>query len=327
MPKAMALLSGGLDSRLAICIVKEQGIEIEAVNFQTMFSCCKDDARQVAYELGVGFTLIKADEAYVKVIREPKHGYGRGINPCVDCRIYMFDRVRQLMEYLGASFVVTGEVVNQRPMSQKREDFKKIERDTGLEGLILRPLSAKLLPPTIPEKEGVIDRSKLYEIEGRSREKLLELARHYGIQNPPAASSGCALTQVPFAEKVRDVFEHDAGNEPWKYEILKVGRHFRLTPEAKVVLGRNEGENAYLEALHPAGTALLVPHNFAGPAALVIGTAGASVLDQAAAIILRYAQKPLPEMCELKINRNGELGMMTSPAAADEPFIEGVRIA
>ncbi len=326
MPRAIALLSGGLDSRLAVCILKEQGIEIEAVNFQTMFSCCRDDARQVAHELGIGFTAIKADEEYVRIIREPKYGYGRGLNPCVDCRIYMFERARSLMDHLRASFIITGEVIGQRPMSQKIADFVKIERDTGLEGLIVRPLSAQLLPATLPEKEGVIDRSRLYAIQGRWRAPLLALARRYGIENPPDASPGCALTQVPFADKVRDVFTHDEGNEPWKYEILKVGRHFRLKEGAKVVLGRSEEQNAYLEALHPAGTALLVPHNFAGPVGLLIGAAESPALEQAAALILRYAQKPLPENCDLKLTRGGEVKILSSSAAADESFIEGVRI-
>ncbi len=327
MPKAIALLSGGLDSQLAICLVKEQGVEIEAVNFQTMFNCCKDDARQVAYNLGVGFTLIRADESYLERVRNPKFGYGRGINPCVDCRSYMFERARAVMEHAGAAFMITGEVVGQRPMSQKMEDFRLIEKDAGLEGLILRPLSAKLLPVTIPEKEGVIDRARLFDIQGRSRARLLELARHYGIENPPNASSGCALTQPQFADKVRDLFEHDPGHDIWKFELLKTGRHFRLSPETKIILGRNENQNAHLEELRFQGLPLLRPHNFAGPAAIFLGGANPEMQAQGASIILRYAQKPLPEICELEFVRGAETAIVTASLPAAESFIEGVRIA
>jgi len=326
-PKAIALLSGGLDSRLAIMIVKEQGIQIEAVNFQTMFSCCKDDARQVAYDLGVSFTLIKAEEDYLERVRNPKHGYGRGINPCVDCRTYMFERAKALMRHTGASFMITGEVLGQRPMSQKKSDFEIIERDSGLEGLILRPLSAKLLPVTIPEREGLIDRSKLYAIQGRTREKLYEVAKRYGIHEPPPASAGCALTQPPFADKVRDLFEHDPGHEVWKFELLNIGRHFRLSPETKVILGRNETQNAYLEELKLKGLVLLRPHNFAGPAAIFIGKENPEMHAQAASLVLRYAQKPLPVLCEFELIRGEETVLLTASEPAEESFIEGVRIA
>lgn len=326
-PKAIALLSGGLDSRLAILIIKQQGIQIEAVNFQTMFSCCKDDARQVAYDLGVRFTLIKAEEDYLERVRNPKHGYGRGINPCVDCRTYMFEKAKRLMQPMGASFMITGEVLGQRPMSQKKSDFELIEKDSGLEGLILRPLSAKLLPVTFPEKEGLVNRSRLYAIQGRTREKLYEVAKEYGIHEPPPASAGCALTQPPFADKVRDLFDHDPGHEVWKYELLNIGRHFRLSPETKVVLGRNETQNAYLEELKDKGLAFLRPLNFAGPAVVFIGKDNPETHALAASLVLRYAQKPLPARCEFELIRGKEVIQVTASEPAEESFIEGVRIA
>lgn len=327
MTKAIALFSGGLDSRLAILIVKEQGIEVEAVNFQTMFSCCKDDAHRAAHELGVRLTVLRADESYLERVRNPKFGYGRGINPCVDCRSYMFERAKVFMESSGASFMVTGEVLGQRPMSQKMEDFRLIEKDTGLEGRILRPLSARLLPETLPERERVVDRARLYDIQGRTRARLLELADRYGIQDPPHASAGCALTQPAFADKVRDQFSHDENHDVWKFELLKIGRHFRLNSETKVILGRNENQNAYLEGLQARGLSLLRPLNFSGPAAVFLGPDTPDVHDQAASLILRYAQKPLPERCELNLFRPGETLCVTASRPADESFIEGVRIA
>lgn len=316
--KAVVLLSGGLDSTLATCIVKEQGVEIEAVNFQTMFGCCKDDARQVAHRLGVPFTLLKVGDDYLKTIQFPKYGYGRGINPCVDCRIYMFLAAKRFMEEVGASFMISGEVLGQRPMSQKLRDFQTIERDAGLERRILRPLSAKLLSPTLPEELGIVDRSKLYAVEGRSRQELLALAGKYGIENPPSPSSGCALTSPAFAEKVQDIFDHRPEYERWEFELLKTGRHFRLDGEAKVIIARDENENAHLELRHPAGTHFLKGVTFVGPCALVIGKAEEKHFRSAGRLMLRYAQKPVPESGEIEIHYNGGAG-----AGSPRPPLQG----
>ena len=320
--KAVALLSGGLDSTLAICIVKEQGVEIEAVNIQTMFGCCKDDAGQTAQRLEVGFTLLKAGDDYLKTVEKPKYGYGRGMNPCVDCRIYMFEMAREFMDRTGASFLITGEVLDQRPMSQKRKDFDAIEHETALTGRIVRPLSAKQLPETGPEKAGILDRSQLYGIVGRSRRKLLMLAEKYGIENPPHPSAGCALTSPEFAKKVRDVFEHQPRYERWEFEILRRGRHFRITPESKVIVGRNLNDNEYFEYLHPPGTTLLSCVNFAGPHALVTGDPQPEALNRVGRVLLRYAQKPLPERCEIRAEKDGlcwtfETGEQETPAVLE----------
>ena len=324
--KAIALLSGGLDSTLAICIAKEQGIEVEAVYFQTMFGCCKDDARQAAHRLGVKFALLKVGDGYLKVVEQPKYGYGRGMNPCVDCRIYMFDLAKKYAEQTGASFLISGEVLGQRPMSQKMRDFTAIEKDTGLCGLILRPLSAKLLPVTFPEKAGIVDRRKLHAVHGRSRRKLLELAAHYGIENPPSPSAGCALTSPAFGRKVKDIFQHRPDYERWEFEILKMGRHFRLNPEAKVVIARNHDENEYFELLHPKTTSLLSCKNLSGPHALLIGPKTEENLRRAAGLMLRYARKPLPPVCEIQAEEGGEVETFFETREAPEEMIESVRI-
>lgn len=319
--KAVALLSGGLDSLLAISLMKEQGIEIEAVHFQTFFNCCRDDARQAAQRLGVGFTYLKVEDDYLKMVEKPKYGYGRGINPCVDCRIYMFRIAKAHMEQIGASFLVTGEVLSQRPMSQKAHDFYLIDRDTGLAGRILRPLSALCLEPTEPERNGTVDRNQLFGIQGRSRKIQLELARRYGIEDPPMPSSGCALTSPSFAKKVRDVFTHAQRYERWEFEILKMGRHFRLSQNAKLVLGKNQKECAYLELLHPAGTFLITCENFGGPSGLCIGFPDQETFETAGRMILRYAQKKPPEICRFICRGDGkefrlELSSRQNPAEA-----------
>lgn len=324
--KAIVLLSGGLDSILAICIMKEQGIEVEAINFQTIFGCCKDDSARVAYDLGVGFTSLKVRDDYLKLVEKPKHGYGKGINPCVDCRGYMFDMAKEHMERTGASFMVSGEVLGQRPMSQKRTDFAMIEKDTGLEGLIVRPLSAKLLEPTIPEKEGILNREKLYSIQGRSRKELLKLAKRFGVTDPPDPSSGCALTSPDFAKKVRDIFDHQDDYQRWEFEVLRMGRHFRLSESTKMIMGRDSNECEYFNYLHPEGTALMTPLNFGGSTVILIGEKTPDMFRQAGEIILRYGKVPDGVTPEIQIEYDGNTESLTVEKSADDAVMEKVKI-
>ncbi len=324
--KAVVLLSGGLDSTLSVKILQRQGIEIEAVYFQSMFGCCKDDARAVAHELGVKFTMLPIGMDYIDLVKNPRYGTGKGINPCVDCRIYMFRLAKKLMENVGASFVISGEVLGQRPMSQRFDCFENIERDSGLEGLIVRPLSAKLLDPTIPEKEGIISRDGLYDIEGRSRARLLELAKEFGIENPPTPSSGCALTEPEFAKKVKDLFQFGLDQERWHFEILKIGRHFRLDSETKLIVGRDASENEYLEYLHPKNTTLLAPINFSGPTALLIGPSLPEQLEKSAQIILSYTKHRPLEPAEIQWEREGICEIMKPQSHLEEAALLPLRI-
>jgi tRNA(Ile)-lysidine synthase TilS/MesJ len=308
--KGVALLSGGLDSTLAIKILLRQGIPIEAINFQTMFGCCKDDARRVAHELGVRFTMIPVGMDYVDLVKSPKYGVGRGINPCVDCRIYMFRLAKKFMDSIDASFVVSGEVLGQRPMSQRLDCFETIERDAGLEGRIVRPLSAKLLEPSQPEKEGAIRREELYDIQGRSRSRLLELAKAFGIENPPSPSTGCALTEPEFARKVKDIFQYREDYERWHFETLKIGRHFRIDPEAKAIFGRDAAENEFLEYLHPRKTVLFTPLNFSGPSALLIGPSTSERLEQVSKMILNHTKHLPIETPQIQWEMGNEMGTL-----------------
>lgn len=326
MVKAIALLSGGLDSMLAIAMVKAQGIEIEAVHFQTMFGCCKDDAGQAARKLGVPCTLLKVGDDYLKVVENPKYGYGRGANPCVDCRSYMFKLAKNMMEKSGASFLISGEVLDQRPMSQKKTDFIKVEEECGLQGKILRPLSAKILAKTEAEEKGWVDREKFSGIQGRSRKELLLLASQFGIDEPPMPSAGCALTSPDFGKKVKDVFNHHPDYERWQFEILRIGRHFRLDGATKIVIARNENQNAYLESICPPEAVLLKCSNFGGPHAVLIGEENERNLELAGKLILRYAQKPFPEKCEIEKITAGRSETRFADLAAEEQLVEQLRI-
>jgi len=280
--KAISLMSGGLDSTLATKIIMDMGIEVLAVNFTSPFcTCtshrkkemgCKNEAFKVSQELGVKIRLIPKGKEYLKIIRNPKYGYGSAINPCIDCRIFMFRKAKEIMESEGASFIVTGEVLGQRPMSQRRDAILRIEKESGLEGLIIRPLSAKYFEPTIFEKEGVVDREKLLSIEGRGRSVQIELAKKYNINDYPCPAGGCLLTDRRFAEKLKDYFKYNTNDDDYirQMELLKIGRHFRLLDTTKVILGRDEYENERLLLLN-RGEYYLVESEFPGPVALIIG--------------------------------------------------------
>ena len=193
---AFALLSGGLDSMLAIRLMQQQDIEVEGLNFKTIFTCCQDQAGQAARQLGIQLTVVGQDDDYLELIKKPQFGYGRGANPCVDCRIYMFQIAKTYMEQTDAQFIVSGEVVGQRPMSQKRRDLNVISHHSELDDRLLRPLSAKLLPPTWPEREGLVDRQQLFDFSGRGRKGLIALAKRFGFKEIPSPSTGCALTET-----------------------------------------------------------------------------------------------------------------------------------
>src|SRR3989338_289438 len=203
--KCVALISGGLDSALAAKLMLEQGLEVQGLFLSMSWGCCeKDKAQACARRLGIPLMVLGVGDAYLDVIRRPKYGYGSGMNPCVDCRIYMFRIAKRYMEELGAGFVVTGEVVGQRPMSQMRRPLTIIEAESGLEGLLLRPLSAQLLEPTLPELLGVVDRQRLLRLAGRSRHEQFALAKARGITEYSTPAGGCLLTEEPFAKKAKD---------------------------------------------------------------------------------------------------------------------------
>jgi tRNA U34 2-thiouridine synthase MnmA/TrmU len=255
-PKAVVLLSGGLDSNLSTRLVLNQKIEVEAVAIKTPFcdfDCgkgCGHRVKEVAESLGIRLKTVYFGDEYLAMLKNPKHGFGSGMNPCIDCRAMMYKAAKEHMETIGASYLVTGEVLSQRPMSQHRHALRTIEEESDLVGKVIRPLSAGRLPPSDAETSGFIDRSKLHSIVGRSRKEQIALAKEFGIQNPPNSAGGCLLTDPCFSKRVNDLFEHTDGVPTLNdVELLKVGRHFRLSDEAKLIVGRNQSENEMMKFL------------------------------------------------------------------------------
>ncbi len=291
--RAIGLLSGGLDSILAVRIMLEQKIAVTALHFRTGFSYAADpsDAERAADMLGVPLEVIDVSDGYLPLVLNPRYGYGSGMNPCVDCRIYLLRRAKTWMEKHGHRFVFTGEVVGQRPKSQMRPTLNSVERESGLRGYLLRPLSAKLLKPTVPEERGWVDRDKLYDISGRGRKAQIALAKQFGITDYPQPSGGCCyLIHKVYSRRLRDFLDRE-GAQALTVEVaqsLAVGRHIRLPSGRKVIVGRREAENDYLESCGLRGV-LLTTVDCPGPMTLVPGAPTSEEIELAAQITAGYS--------------------------------------
>ena len=294
--KAIALLSGGLDSTLAAKLIIDQGIELEALNFLTVFCTCTNRgetclaSQKAVNGLGIPLKVFNVSEEYLDIVKHPKHGYGSNMNPCIDCRIFMLRKAKVYMKETGASFIMTGEVLGQRPMSQRRDAMRLIEKEADLEGYIVRPLSAKFLPITIPEKENWINREALLGIQGRSRKPQIELADHYGIHDYPCPAGGCLLTDPQFAKRMKDLLSYRPDFSLNDVHLLKIGRHFRLSPHLKLVVGRNEEDNIRIQTFAREEDILLKVLHHPGPLSLLRGERNDLEIDKAASITVRYSK-------------------------------------
>lgn len=303
--KAIVLLSGGLDSTLAAKLIIHQGIQVEGVNFLTPFCTCTPKgsrclaSQKSARELGIDVKVFNVSREYLFMVKKPKYGYGSGMNPCVDCRIFMFKKALEYMRRKGASFLITGEVVGQRPMSQRKDTLELIEKEANVEGLVLRPLSAKILPSTVPEKKGWVDREKLLALSGRSRKKQFELIKKAKIKGYFCPSGGCLLTDPVFAQKMRDLLRFQPDFKLSDIQILRIGRHFRLSSQFRVVIGRNEEENERLEMSAREGDYLFRVKDFPGPLVLGRGEPGKKEIRLAASLTAKYSKAKQEDRVEI----------------------------
>jgi tRNA U34 2-thiouridine synthase MnmA/TrmU len=325
--KALALLSGGLDSTLAVKLILDQGIEVEALNFTSPFCTCSSEgkcsAAEVAKRLKIPIKIMAKGEDYLKILKKPKHGYGSGINPCIDCRIYTLKKAKQYAKQIGASFIFTGEVLDQRPMSQHKKAMDIIEKESGLKGKLLRPLSAKLLPETEAEKKGWIDRNRLLDIKGRSRKRQLELAKNLNVTDYHCPAGGCLLTEKLFAVKVKDLFAHKKNLKMRDMILLKFGRHFRQG-KIKIIVGRNELENKQLPRLKNPDDYFFEVQDCGSPITILQGPKTNEAIKIAASLTARYSdskkRKILVNYGKNKLSRS----ITVSPLNNKE--IENIRI-
>jgi len=309
-PKAVALLSGGLDSNLAVRMMQEQGVEVEAIAVKTPFcdfDCgkgCGHRVKEVAVDLGIKLKTVYFGEEYLKMLKDPKYGYGSGMNPCIDCRGMMYNAAKEHMEKIGADFIITGEVLGQRPMSQNGNALKIIENETQTNGKIVRPLSFRHLPVTDAEVQGLVKREKLGDIKGRSRRGQLQLAKKYDIADPPNAAGGCLLTDPAFSKRVRDLYDHSKDTPPDMndVELLKIGRHFRLSDNTKLIVGRNKMENEILESLKLDDDIIIEVSNHVGPTCLLrTKKQSQKEIEIAASTALRYSDSPKDELSNVRV--------------------------
>ena len=296
--KALALFSGGLDSTLAIKLIVDQGVEVVACHINTGFGATQDRQAHMEHmcaQLGVELLLIDIQNEYLQnVLFSPKYGYGKHFNPCIDCHAKMFEVAKEMMQDLNADFLITGEVLGQRPMSQNSEALNTVLKEADVEGLLLRPLSAQKLPETMVEKEGWVDRERLEAIEGRSRDRQLELVDKYGIKDYESPGGGCLLTDANFTIKLVDYIKYDSDFNVTDIPVLKWGRHLRLPDGAKMVVGRKKDENAYLRAIDNKKFIHITTSKIPGPHTLLSRDATPADRDLALRAVLTYC-KTVPE--------------------------------
>jgi len=333
--KAVSLISGGLDSMLATKAVLEQGIHVEGINFFTGF-CVeghthairkrdsdkpkRNNSLWVAEQLGIKLHIIDVIEEYKNVLINPKHGYGANLNPCLDCKVFMVRKAKQWMEENGFDFIITGEVIGQRPMSQRKATMPIIAAQSGADDRLVRPLCAKNLPETLPEREGWLDREKLFNFSGRSRKPQMALAKHFEIADYAQPAGGCCfLTDESYSKKLVDLWQ-TRGHKDYELDdimLLKVGRHLRPNPRFKVIIAREDGEGRFLEGYKKVFTHLYcVSHQ--GPLALIDGSPTDEDLQLAARLVARYGQGRAAETVEVEIKLlNGAVKKMLVA-----PFLE-----
>jgi tRNA U34 2-thiouridine synthase MnmA/TrmU len=325
MTKAIALYSGGLDSTLAILAMQKQGIEVTAITFMNHFGCdisdkssCSKDPFAASVKFGFKVKLSHLSDKFLKIVKNPKYGHGKNMNPCVDCRILMLREARTFMELAGADFLITGEVLGQRPMSQRRDSFPVIDKAADVKGRVVRPLCAKLLPATLPEEQGLIQRDMMYDFNGRSRKPQMALAAEFSLTEYPNPAGGCLLTEPNYSYRLKDLLAHSPDPDYKEINLLRVGRHFRFSHDCKIIVGRNRDENNALRALLAPGDSILKVEGYGSPTVTIAGTASDEALSFAASVCARYSDAgKLPEV-EVAVKAGTEKFYLKVSPATDE---------
>ena len=288
--RALGLCSGGLDSTLAGLVLREQGIDVEWVTFETPFFTAAK-ARRASKKTGIPLTVKPIYPVYIEMLKNPPAGYGKQMNPCMDCHALMFKLAGEMMNAGNFDFLFSGEVLGQRPMSQTKSSLHYVEKHSGFKGYILRPLSAKKLPETIPEKEGLVDRERLLDFAGRGRKPQIALAKKFGLTDYPAPAGGCLLTDVGYSKRLKDLFDHQDECTEEELHLLKYGRHFRLNPDAKLIVGRTQKDNERILKYHnPQSDTVIDVKDHPSPIALIPGGGPKDVTYLASSICVGYSK-------------------------------------
>jgi len=300
--RALGLCSGGLDSQLAGMVLRRQGIEVHWITFETPFFSA-NKARKASELHGIPLIVENITEIYLPMLKNPPCGYGKNMNPCLDCHALMFRLAGKRMKDGEFDFLFSGEVLGQRPMSQTKPSLRYVEKHSGHDGHIIRPLSAQLLPESIPEKEGLVDRSRLLDFSGRSRKPQMKLAEEFGITDYPAPAGGCLLTDKVYSDRLREFLSHDENPSETSLHLLKCGRHFRLPGGAKIIVGRQQADNNFLQQhYNPVTDTLIRLHNKPGPLVLLPGVWDEAVVRLAAAMAVGYSKAPKDSAADVEVS-------------------------
>ena len=310
--RAVSLLSGGLDSQLAICVLREQGIEVTGVVFKSPFFSL-DLANRAARQLAVRLEVLDFTADILDLLAHPRHGFGSCLNPCIDCHARMIRRAGEFMQANGMDFISTGEVLNERPMSQNGRTLGVVAEDSGFADWLVRPLSAKRLKETRPEREGLVDRSRLLDLEGRSRKPQFALAVRYGLTDIPTPAGGCRLTEPNFCRRLDDLRKHEGLGSIRDIERLGVGRHFRLADRFKLVLGRDQADNAAIQSMSGPEEYILKPDRSPGPTGWLPAAIPEALLMEAVSICAHYTDRVDERPVPVRVEWAGESRVIESP--------------
>ncbi|WP_123052706.1 tRNA 4-thiouridine(8) synthase ThiI [Clostridium sp. JN-1] len=299
MTKALALMSGGLDSLLAAKLMKDQGIDVLGICFKSYFFG-PENAIRMSKQIGVPLEVIDFSKEHLELVKNPKHGYGKNMNPCIDCHAMMMRYAGNLMEKYGAKFIITGEVLNQRPMSQNRSSLDVVKKESGFSDKILRPLCAKNLNPTEMELNGLVDREKLLDISGRNRKVQMELADKWGIKDYPSPAGGCKLTEPNYAKRLKDLLKYNNSPDEYELEMLKIGRHFRTSESAKIISTRTKDEADEIKNLLTENELIFLAEDFNGSMVIVHGKPSEKDIEIAAKVAGRYCKGKNEDKLKIK---------------------------
>ena len=322
--RALGLCSGGLDSILSALVLREQAIDVHWVSFETpFFSSAK--AKRASEYTGIPLMVRKITQVYMEMMRSPSVIIGKHMNPCMDCHSLMFRLAGEIMTEQGFDFLFSGEVLGQRPMSQTRTSLRYVEKHSGYEGVIVRPLSAQRLPETIPERDGLVDRERLLGLTGRSRKPQLQLAEKFGVTDFPAPAGGCLLTDKIFSRRLKDLFDHQASYPEKELNLLKFGRHMRLDSKTKIVVGRTHQDNEQINrCIDPKTDMVLKVDHFPGPLVVIPGGGSEPMVMLAAGICAGYSKAPVFEPVAVNVQEGGrrrQVTVLAIPPVENKKFL------